>query len=247
MQTVEERALLADQLHFMRQQGLVVFGYIGLTTALAVLEPLGGPDTLGYLLIAFACTLGLPVAFLIAWRRSPTFRDRILALDLTPVVVLQTGRILGLAFLVLYSVGELNGLFAFWGGGIDVIIGGTALTVAYTVLAMRPFPRRVFKAWNLFGAFDFVVAWPIIFLFSPTAAGVLAGSGPTTEAAVAFPMSFVPMFGVPLMCTMHLIALLHVRGGRVPKVSPLFHRRLQAKDAPPPSPVSAPDPEPAVR
>src|SRR5215211_343229 len=104
MDAVQEQGRLADQLEFMRQQGLVVFGYIGLTTALAVLAPLGGSDTLGYLLIAFACTLALPVAFLMAWRRSSHFRDRILALDLAPVVVLMTGRILGLAFLVLYSV-----------------------------------------------------------------------------------------------------------------------------------------------
>jgi hypothetical protein len=247
MQNVEQSARLAEQIRFMRQQGLVVFGYIGLTTALAVLAPLGGPDTLGYLLIAFACTLGLPVAFLSAWRRSATFRERILALDLAPVVVLMTGRILGLAFLVLYSVGELNGVFAFWGGGIDVFIGGTALTVAYTVLAMRPFPRRVFKAWNLFGFFDFVVAWPIIFLFSPTVVGVLAGSGPTTEAAVTFPMSFVPMFGVPLMATLHLIALLQVRGERVPDVNPLFHRRIEEREGSPAAAVRAADAEPAVR
>ena len=229
-----ERARLADQIDFMKQQGLVVFGWMTLTTALAVLAPapLGGTDSMGYLVLAFACTITLPLAFAIAWRRSASFRDRVLALDLGPVLLLETGRILGVAILVLYSLHKLPAAFAFWGGGVDVFIGATALTVAYLVLAIRPVPRRLFVAWNLFGIFDFVVAWPIIFLFSATAAGVLAGSGPTTEAFLKFPMSFIPMFGVPFTCCLHLIALMQVRGGREPRVSPLF---LRPREAGPPA------------
>jgi hypothetical protein len=221
----DDRVLLRDQLDFMRQQRLIVFGWMGLTVALAVLlPPLIGSDSLGYLLVSFACTLSGPVAFTIAWRRSARFRARILALDPAPVVLLETGRILGLAILVLYSVEELPAEFAFWGGGLDVFIGATALTVAYALLPMRPFPKRLYRGWNLLGLFDFVVAWPIIFLFSPTVVGVLAGSGPTTEAFLTFPMSFIPMFGVPFTACLHLIALMQTRGDRVPRVNPLFHR-----------------------
>jgi hypothetical protein len=219
-----------DQLRFMTQQRLIAFGWIGVTTALALLAPLAvGSDSLAYLLLVFACTLSLPAAFAVAWRRSASFRDRVLAIDLGPVVLLETGRILGLAILALYSLDRLPAEFALWGGGVDVFIGATALTVAYTVLAMRPFPKRLFRAWNLFGILDFVVAWPIIFLFSPTVAGVLAGSGPTTEAFLKFPMSFIPMFGVPFTCCLHLVALLQTRGDRVPRVHPLFHREAVAK------------------
>src|SRR2546423_1209150 len=66
----DDEARRADQLRFMRQHGAIVFGWISFTSALAVIHPFGGPRTLPYLLIAFACTLSLPTAFPIAWRGS---------------------------------------------------------------------------------------------------------------------------------------------------------------------------------
>jgi hypothetical protein len=227
-QDADERIRLSDQVDFLKPQGLLVFGWLTLTTALAVLiRPVVGSDSLAWLLICTGCTLTGPVAFAAAWRRSARFRERILALDLGPVVLLQTGRILGLAMLVLYAHDELNAEFAIQGGGTDVFIGATAFTVTYMVLAMRPFPRRLFVAWNLFGLLDFVVGWTLVYLFSPTAVGVLAGSGLnglTTEAFYDFPMSFIPMFGVPFTACLHLIALLQVRHLGAPSTSPLFRR-----------------------
>ena len=212
----------------MLQQGAIVFGWMTFTTALAVTAPFGDSSTLGYLLAAFACTLTLPAAFLIAWRRSPRWRERVMTIDLAPVVLLETGRVLGLAMLLLYSVHRLSGWFAFPGGGIDVFIGVTALTMAYVVLPMRPFPSRLFRAWNVFGLLDFVVGWALVFLFSPTVLGVFAGSDPasTTEGFIRFPLSFIPMFGVPFSACIHLIALFQTRGGRVPPVNPLFHEAM---------------------
>jgi hypothetical protein len=238
-------ARLADQLQFMREQRIVAFGWMGFTVALAVLAPLaiGGTDTLAYLLICFACTLSLPTAFVIAWRRSASFREQVLAIDLGPVILLETGRILGLAMLILYAHHELNGVFAFEGGGLDVFIGASALTIAYAVLPMRPFPTRLFVGWNLLGLFDFVLGWTLIFLFSPTVAGVLAGDGPTTEAFVKFPMSFIPMFGVPFTACLHLIALMQVRHLGVPRVRPLFHSPVETATVPPPSAASVPRPK----
>jgi hypothetical protein len=217
-----ECARVDDQLRFLRQQAVVAFGWIGFTSALAIIHPFGGPQTLGFIIMAFACTLSGPLAFAVAWRRSITFRNRIMAIDLGPVTLLQTGRILGLSMLVLYSRGQLNGAFALWGGGIDVLIGATAITFAYIVLAHRPFPRRLFVGWNLLGILDFTVAWPMLFLFSNTSVGVLGGSGPGVEAFFRFPESFIPMFGVPFMACLHLIALVQLHGGRTPNRTPLF-------------------------
>jgi hypothetical protein len=217
-----EHASLDEQLRFLRQQRLVAFGWIGFTSALAIIHPFGGPETLGFMIMAFACTLAGPLAFAIAWRYSASFRARVMAIDLGPVILLETGRMLGLSMLVLYSRHQLNSAFALWGGGIDVFIGATAITFAYIVLAERPFPRRLFTAWNLFGILDFIVAWPMLFLVSNTAAGVLGGSGPGVEAFFRFPESFIPMFGVPFTACLHLIALMQIRGGRMPNRAPLF-------------------------
>jgi hypothetical protein len=211
-----------EQLRFLRQQRRVAFGWIGVTSALAVIHPFGGPETLGFMLMAFVCTLAGPLAFAFAWLRSATFRARVMAIDLGPVILLQTGRILGLSMLVLYSRDELNAAFALWGGGLDVFIGATAITFAYIVLAERTFPRRLFVAWNLLGILDFIVAWPMLFLVSNTAVGVLGGSGPGVEAFFRFPESFIPIFGVPFMACLHLIALMQIRGGRMPNRTALF-------------------------
>jgi hypothetical protein len=215
-------ARVEEQLRFLRQQRLIAFGWIGVTSALAIIHPFGGPDTLGFVLMAFVCTLAGPLAFAVAWRRSASFRMRVMVIDLGPVILLQTGRILGLSMLVLYSRHELNAAFALWGGGLDVFIGATAITFAYIVLAERPFPRRLFVAWNLLGILDFIVAWPMLFLVSNTPVGILGGSGPGVEAFFRFPESFIPMFGVPFMACLHLIALMQIRVGRMPNRAPLF-------------------------
>jgi hypothetical protein len=221
-------ARVDEQLRFLRHQAVVVFSWIGFTSALAIIHPFGGPETLGFMITAFVCTLSGPLAFAVAWRRSTTFRQRIMAIDLGPVTLLQTGRILGLSMLVLYSRQELNGAFALWGGGIDVFIGATAITFAYIVLAQRPFPRRLFLSWNLLGLFDFIVAWPMLFLVSNTAAGILGRSGAGVEAFFRFPESFIPMVGVPFTACLHLIALMQLRGGRIPNRTPLFRSPPEA-------------------
>jgi hypothetical protein len=214
--------LLNEQLRYMKTSRGLIFGWIGGTSLLAAFSPLE-TDSLGWLLVVLACALGPVAAFLVAWRSSPRFRARMLSIDLGVLTLFKTGRILGLAFLVLYTYDRLPAEFAFWAGGIDVIVGGTALTVAYTLTAIRPFPRRAFAGWHLFGMLDFVVALPLVVLFSPTDLGVLAGSGPTTEAALEFPLSFIAMAGVPIMWCTHLVALFHLRHYHEPRAYPLFH------------------------
>jgi hypothetical protein len=153
-----------------------------------------------------------------------------------------------LAFLVLYAEDQLAAEFAFWGGGADLFTGLTAATFAYLVTAMRPFPKRLFVGWNLFGIFDVIVGWAIVFLYSPTAAGVLAGdtAAATTESVLQFPMNFILMFGVPLMVCVHSIAVLQVRHRREPRVYPLFHPKEEVAAASG-APARAPVPEPSVR
>jgi hypothetical protein len=227
-----ERARLADQIGFMNRSRLVIFGWLILTMGVAAVGPLD-TDTLGWLVIAFAASAIPPMAFAVAWRRSAAFRERMLRLDLGALVLLTTARISGLAFLVLYAEGQLAGEFALWAGGADVFTGLSAVTVAYLVTALRPFPKRLFVGWNLFGIFDVIVGWALVILYSPTAAGVLSGEAPaaTTQSALQFPMSFILMFGVPLMVCVHAIVLLQIRARREPRPYPLFHPMVVVAEA----------------
>jgi hypothetical protein len=228
-----ERARLADQVGFMNRSRMAIFGWLVLTMTVAAVGPLD-TDTMGWLLIAFAASVIPPVAFAVAWRRSAAFRERLLRLDLGALVMLTTGRVAGLAFLVLYAEDQLAAEFAFWGGGVDLFTGLTAATFAYLITAMRPFPKRLFVGWNLFGIFDVIVGWALVFLYSPTAAGVLAGDGAaaTTESVLQFPMCFILMFGVPLMVCVHSIAVLQIRNQREPRMYPLFHPKEEVAASP---------------
>ena len=214
--------LLADQLAYMRNSRIAIVGWIALTSVVAAFAPIS-TRSMGWLVVVVASAIGPVIAFAIAWRKSARFRARMLSLDLGAVTMFKVGRMLGLTWFVVYSYDKLPAAFAFWAGGIDVIIGGTATTAAFTLTAIRPFPRQAFAGWHLFGMFDFVVALPLIVLFSPTGAGVLAGAGPTTEAALEFPLSFITMAGVPIMWCTHLVALLQLRHKREPSVYPLLH------------------------
>lgn len=226
------RTQLTDQLGFMKTSRLVIFGWIVLTMAVAAWGPLD-TDTIGWLLIVFAAFVIPPLAFTLAWRRSAAFRERMMRLDLGVLVVFTTGRVAGLAFLVLYAEHELAAEFAFWGGGADLFTGLTALTFAYFITALRPFPKRLFAGWNLFGIFDVIVGCALVILYSPTALGVLAGDSPaaTTESVLQFPMSFILMVGVPLMVCVHAIVLLQIRNQREPRLHPLFHPRSEVAGA----------------
>jgi hypothetical protein len=227
-----EPARLADQIEFMNKSRLVIFGWFILTMGVAAVGPLD-TDTMGWLLIAFAASAIPPLAFVVAWRRSAAFRERMLRLDLGALVLFTTARTLGLAFLVLYAENQLAAEFAFWGGGVDLFTGLSAVTVAYLVTAMRPFPKRLFVGWSLFGIFDVIVGWALVVLYSPTAAGVLAGDAPaaTTESVLQFPMCFILMFGVPLMVCVHAIAVLQIRSRREPRAYPLFHPKEEVTEA----------------
>lgn len=224
--------MLADQIQFMNRSRLLIFGWFVLTMGVAAVGPLD-TDTMGWLLIAFAASVIPVVAFAVTWRRSPAFRERLLRLDPAALVMLTTGRIAGLAFLVLYAEDQLAGEFALWGGLADMFTGLTAATFAYLVIAMRPFPKRLFVGWNLFGIFDVIVGWALVFLYSPTAAGVLAGDTPaaTTESLLQFPLCFILMFGVPLMVCVHATAALQTRGRREPRAYPLFHPKEEVAEA----------------
>jgi hypothetical protein len=229
---LELKARLADQIEFMNRSRLVIFGWLILTMGVAAVGPLD-TDTMGWLLIVFAASAIPPMAFVVAWRRSAAFRERMLRLDLGALVLFTSARTLGLAFLVLYAEDQLAAEFAFWGGGVDLFTGLSAVTVAYLVTAMRPFPRRLFVGWSLFGIFDVIVGWALVVLYSPTAAGVLAGDAPaaTTESVLQFPMSFILMFGVPLMVCVHAIAVLQIRSRREPRAYPLFHPKEEVAEA----------------
>ena len=153
----------------------------------------------------------VPVAaFVVCYLTSAEFREFVLSLDLRGLALAQTFRVVGIVFVILYSLGALPGAFALPAGWGDFAIGITAPVVAW--YWKRPFPKRTFIVWNVLGSLDLVDAMTLGVLASASPVGVLAGDV-TTRLMGEFPLSLIPTFFVPLLLILHLICLARVGKG----------------------------------
>lgn len=146
-----------------------------------------------------------PTLFLVAWRLSGAVRAWVAALDLAMVTAVQTWRVVGAAFLMLWALGDLPLTFAGPAGLGDMAVG--VFAVAVTVMVARHAAGWRRASWTLIavGLFDFVVAF---------GTAILSGEGRLLDFADApqpilmqqLPMTLIPTFAVPLFIIFHLIA-----------------------------------------
>ena len=153
----------------------------------------------------------VPVAaFVVCYLTSAEFREFVLSLDLRGLALAQTFRVVGIVFVILYSLGALPGVFALPAGWGDFAIGITAPVVAW--YWKRPFPKRTFIVWNVLGSLDLVDAMTLGVLASASPVGILGGDV-TTRLMGEFPLSLIPTFFVPLLLIFHLISFILVGKG----------------------------------
>jgi hypothetical protein len=144
------------------------------------------------------------IVFLIWFAASASFRRFALSLNPGTLTFVQSWRIAGLAFLTLYSVGLLPGLFALPAGLGDIAIGATAPWAALKLVSYSR--RRGFIFWQILGMLDLVIA-----VASGTAARLISPHGVPTAVMTALPMSLIPTFGVPLFFILHIICIAQAR------------------------------------
>jgi hypothetical protein len=144
------------------------------------------------------------------YRRSELLREIIAAVPQSWLIGIQTYRALGYTFLVLYSAALIPGVFALPAGTGDIIVGVTALLIAWVWRASGTPPNAVVRLWNAFGIGDLVVAVATGFLSSPSALQVTSFDLPNTMIA-DFPLALVPVFAVPLSILLHFASLAKVR------------------------------------
>ena len=168
-------------------------------------------DTMIGVIPAVAITAAIPVAlFLAAYGLSVGFRDFVLSQDLRTLTLLQQWRVVGFAFLLLYGVEALPGLFAWPAGLGDVAIGLAAVAV---VLRLERDPAYSVSAgyigFHLLGLLDFAVAIVTAGLTSG-ALPDLVSDGLTSAAMDVWPLNLFPSFIVPAFIILHLTALLKI-------------------------------------
>jgi hypothetical protein len=147
------------------------------------------------------------VAFAIWFAGSQKFRGFTLSLSPSVLTLVQSWRVMGIAFVSLEAYSLLPAVFALPAGYGDMFIGATAPLVALMLANARS--RNSYILWHLLGMADLVTAVTLgttARLFSPQAASMVH----MTE----LPLSLVPTFFVPLFFILHIISIAQARTWR---------------------------------
>ncbi|MBI4406662.1 hypothetical protein HY571_01995 [Candidatus Micrarchaeota archaeon] len=139
-------------------------------------------------------------------RNSSIFQKVVDKLPVFWLIGVQVFRLLGIYFLVLHAQGLMPAEFAFPSGYGDIIIGITALPVAYLYFAKKPYAKNLAIAWNIIGMLDLAIAIITGFFTSPSSYQLLAHELPNA-LLFAFPLALVPTFAVPLSILLHAFTL----------------------------------------
>jgi hypothetical protein len=144
------------------------------------------------------------VVFALWFGSSETFRQFIFALNPRILTLLQSWRIAGYAFLVLYTYGILPGIFALPAGWGDIFIGATAPLVALGFTSANH--RKGYILWQVLGITDLVTAVTL-----GTTARLVSPQAAATSAMTVLPLSMIPTFAVPLFLILHIICIAQAR------------------------------------
>jgi len=158
--------------------------------------------------IVLGLAASIPILIFLVWYRiSAGFRAFVLSLNPRALVYVQSWRIAGFVFLVLYSVGLLPGFFALPAGWGDIAIGATAPLVAMQLT--QPDRRAGFILWQVLGMADLISA-----VSMGAAARLISPQGIAPTIMASLPMSLIPTYAVPLFFILHIICIAQARGWR---------------------------------
>lgn len=127
----------------------------------------------------------------------------------------HTVRVIGISFVIGVSLGILSPIFGYTAGIGDILIGVTALPMAYFRKGHR-LVANVSIVWNILGSIDLVAA---IFLgittSNPQLSAVVYHTSNTHPTMTTMPWVLVPAIGVPILLTIHIITLWMLRGTNI--------------------------------
>ena len=159
-------------------------------------------DVPGFLLFGTLMTLPLMV-LVFGWYRSPAFRGFLEAIPLPMLIGTQVYRLAGVIFLWMRAEGLLPPEIGVFTGCADLVIGITALPLAWAVASTTSGVRWLALGWNLFGIADFLFS---VSMVSLSFVGVLAMQ-PDPVRIGLHPLALISLFQLPLSMAIHLFAL----------------------------------------
>jgi hypothetical protein len=180
---------------------VVLISWYGLASFLSAQGVFQASTTAKFPALPFAVFLPIIFGLWLIFRS----RTMVALIDATPLswlVAIQSYRVIGAIFLVLFSLGLLPGAFAFPAGKGDMLTGILAVFVAWRVSKGGRMAIPAAYAWNILGILDFVVALTTGFLSSPGPFQMLALDQPNL-LGTAYPLVMIPAFLVPLSSILH--------------------------------------------
>jgi hypothetical protein len=148
------------------------------------------------------------IAFSLWFAISANFRHFALSLNPRALTYLQSGRVMGIVFVILEARGILPAIFALPAGYGDMAIGATAAFVAWK-LGNRGH-RSSFILWQGLGILDLVTAVSL-----GTTARLISPESASMAPMTVLPLSLIPTFLVPLYLIFHMICIAQARAWTV--------------------------------
>ncbi len=151
--------------------------------------------------------INLPIVIGIAFILSSRAFGRVLAaVPQHWLVGVQVYRTLGIIFLISHANGLLPGIFAIPAGYGDILVGLSAVFVAYLYARKGRAARGAAIGWNALGIADLILAVTLGTLSSPGRFQILSLDDPNVMIGT-YPMVMVPIFAVPLSILLHACSL----------------------------------------
>ena len=154
--------------------------------------------------VLFGTSMTVPVlGYVLGMWRSPQFRQLIDALTTPWLVGLEVYRIGGVVFLVYAVADYVPGWWAMSTGIADIIIGVTALPIAWGLVRATAWAYPVAIAWNLLGLADIMhaIGYVCVIFFG------LSSVHPAPALIGAHPLALISLFQAPLALIIHGIVL----------------------------------------
>jgi hypothetical protein len=154
--------------------------------------------------------LGLTVVTLVATNAVASVRAWIDAVPLRALVAVHAIRFVGIVFLILAARGQLAQVFADRAGWGDIAAATLALVLVASGIPRTSGHRALYHAWNALGALDLLVA------LGTATSVTLRGLTPGIEPVLAFPLSTIPLFFIPVLLVGHVLVFRRlVAAGRI--------------------------------
>lgn len=123
------------------------------------------------------------------------------------LVAIQTWRILGIAFIWGVSIGLLHPAFGIPAGIGDILVGATAIPLAYFLKKGFSWSKYALVVWSVVGIVDLVNAVSL---------GLITSSEFGISTMTTFPWILVPVVAVPLALILDGIILYRLRHTEFP-------------------------------